>query len=112
MKTELKDVIHFYWGQECERWHVQYLKGSNAYRSKIDVEAIRELAKPILRPLSSMTEEEARELFKHQYGDEKYNRTMLRFAFQYSPDAFRYLLSKGFDLFSLIENGQALEKQS
>ncbi len=74
--------------------------------------------KPILRPLSSMTEEEKHEFFKLQYGDdEKYNERLVGFAmggksgtYTLFPETFQYLLSKGFDLFNLIPSHQALEK--
>lgn len=61
--------------------------------------------KLILRPLNSMTEEEDTEVLElnnwvqFDY-DRKFN----------TPECFKYLLSKGFDLFGLIESGLAIEK--
>ncbi len=87
--------------------------------------------KPILRKLSSMTQDEARELFKIvfplkelmpiiEYNDvEKMWVSVTRIPFGHrvavqldygSAEQFQFLLSKGFDLFSLIESGQALER--
>lgn len=89
--------------------------------------------KPILRPLSDMTEEEAVEVAKlsewephfrdvkverTQYGDlvvrwdgcleggEVFNATGAEF---YCQEQFHYLLSRGFDLFNLIESGLAID---
>jgi hypothetical protein len=61
--------------------------------------------KPILRPLSSMTEvEDQIEFRKHNRG---------HFIDQHwFPEGFQWLLSKHFDLFGLIEAGLAIEKKS
>jgi hypothetical protein len=88
--------------------------------------------KPILRPLSNMTEDEAVELVKIRSTTYRWvtaevvNQHILRFEFEYessrrrrsttlrfdelSPEEVRYLLSKGFDLFGLIEAGLAIDK--
>ena len=92
------------------------------------------LFKPLLRPLSDMTEEEAVELAKlseyepdfndvkierNKYNDiivswqgnnesrEVFNSTGELF---YCAEQFVYLLSRSFDLFGLIESGQAIDK--
>jgi hypothetical protein len=84
--------------------------------------------KPILRPLSSMTEQEATELATiHKYDipeDEgvreelidiyTFDDGVLRIGTTYLPgkmfiEGLRYLLSRGFDLFSLIENNLAID---
>lgn len=64
-----------------------------------------EIVKPLLRPLSDITEEEATEsgwmgLF-----------TLKNFAEhkRYRPDSFPFLLSKCFDLLELIEAGLAID---
>jgi len=89
--------------------------------------------KPILRPLSSMTEEEARELFPTGTDTiAEYKKTPIGWAITYSIDAgeegtyvnthdlqwnelsprqFSLLLSRGFDLFNLIPEGLAVEKK-
>lgn len=65
-----------------------------------------DVIKPILRPLSDITKEEATEsgwmgLF-----------TLAHFAEKklYRPTAFAYLLSKGFDLLNLLEEDLAIDK--
>jgi hypothetical protein len=83
--------------------------------------------KPILRPLSSMTKEEVAEFMgitdgvvtKGNYSkpffqlEWKDNLDDWRFKFQYSNQLSAYqfiiLLSKGFDLFGLIESGEAID---
>jgi tyrosyl-tRNA synthetase len=50
--------------------------------------------KPILRPLSSMTEEH-----KKFYGGRK----------EFDALEFAYLLKQGYDFFELIESGQAID---
>lgn len=59
--------------------------------------------KPILRPLSSMTVEEEFEIFPKM--------TSSKWG-PYSPDEFARLLSKGFDIFNLIEKGLALSSSN
>jgi hypothetical protein len=64
--------------------------------------------KPILRPLSSMTEEECFKLdwsYLHTSGEKIDHEPE-----NLNPDEIIYLLSKGFDLFGLIESGLAIEK--
>ena len=63
--------------------------------------------KPILRPLSDMTEEEKTELKLNlfQFANlENYNEVLWRF------EQTRFLLSKHFDLFGLIPAGLAIDK--
>lgn len=90
---------------------------------------------PALRPLSSMTEEEAIELIlaaegakaefvewhsgseakKERFGfmwkSDHYRKGQLHNTWyeQFEPEGTRYLLSKGFDLFGLIEAGLAID---
>jgi hypothetical protein len=65
--------------------------------------------KPILRSLSSMTEEEQTEMVATQdtVKLDGYPEIVLKAD---SGETFRYMLSKGFDLFGLIESGLAIEK--
>ena len=82
--------------------------------------------KPILRPLSDMTEEEARDLCQIVDGDES-EQVAENSALKYfrqreewygariylllgKPNAWRYLLSKYFDLFGWIPAGLAIDK--
>lgn len=77
--------------------------------------------KLLLRPLSSMTEEEAlewNEKFRYfaEGSTEQYVRDRLYLIIQTvnenrgsNPDKVIWLLSKGFDLFGLIEKGEAID---
>lgn len=85
--------------------------------------------KPILRRLSSMTEDEAVELYDFLYPSSTAERKIKRFAitnhlddkgvywegkiaiFDYI-DWFPWLLKKGFDLFGLIDEGLAIDAQT
>lgn len=61
--------------------------------------------KPVLRPLSDITEEEMNEYSDLAY---HYQHEYLRLIF-HDGSQFKYLLSKRFDLFSLIESGLAID---
>lgn len=82
--------------------------------------------KPILRPLSSLTEAEARELYELEYSPEKLPDNAQETALRWwrekdqwyvktettligSPFVWLKLLSWGIDLFGLIESGLALD---
>ena len=56
--------------------------------------------KPILRPLSDMHEDEAKEAFVAYHDEDNHH--------EGSAKKTRYLLSRRFDLFGLIENGEAI----
>lgn len=82
------------------------------------------IVKPILRPLSSLTEGEAQELFKMSTGIDWYQGSCLekwwdnvsqevcptRLHEIGNPSVWLYLLEKGFDLFELIGNNLAVVK--
>jgi len=104
MNKELKDYLHLYLGCECK-----------VYMPTIDFElpgCITELTinllntpfrfKPILRPLSDMTDEESNVTKWIKYSDTG--------EIRYPPETFVFLLSKHFDLFGLIEAGLAIDK--
>lgn len=65
--------------------------------------------KPILRPLESMTEEEAKEL---DLADVQKGLLAFgtRLQMYMTADQFKKCLDMGFDLFNLIPSGEALEK--
>ncbi len=67
--------------------------------------------KLILRPLSSMTEEEADRIIAIR-GLEGVTGYKWPNTFKAAAEATIYLLSKHFDLFSLIESGLAIDKNS
>jgi hypothetical protein len=75
--------------------------------------------KPILRPLSSMAEEEFEEFKKHSDNDFSKMTVIDSMSIDgdytrlcHSAFAQQYLLSKGFDLFGLIESGLAIEQKN
>jgi hypothetical protein len=67
------------------------------------------LIKPILRPLSDMTEEESKEIgFWGVWHDVEFN-ALAWDDVHWSPEDFRILLSHHFDLFNLIPEGLAID---
>lgn len=106
MEKNTKDYLHLYLGCEAY-WQEEGYKST--YSRPIDFDMLRDAdwIKPILRPLSSMTEEEGNEL--EMMG---HNAVVNKFEInQFHAARTRYLLSKGFDLFGLIEAGLAIEKK-
>jgi hypothetical protein len=134
MSKEIKDYLHLYLGCEVETYWDWDNKLSPHLLMKISEDGFKKV-KPILRPLSSMTEEEAIELAKlseHEpdFNDVKIERTKFndivvtwqganesRESFNatgdlfYCAEQFQWLLSKHFDLFELIHYGLAIEKE-
>lgn len=105
---KLKDVIHLYLGKDCE---VNTFDGSNI-PFKIDyhfIDLIRDgsvYIKPILLPLSSLTSDILDK--KCKIWNEVFDRTDdIQIA---DATATVYLLELGFDLFGLIDSGQAIDK--
>lgn len=116
---ELKDVIHFYIGCEVQKNYgvnaptihkltgirqspanndlLMFLDGKDQIRSHLWNDF-----KPILRPLSDMSEEELLMADKICNEDDNASPMMAKLPF--------YLLSKHFDLFNLISTGQAISK--
>jgi hypothetical protein len=142
----IEDYLHLYLGCQCEHncWSnieddYEIVEGRRI--SLLDASMLHEELeewcfdiKPILRPLSDMTEEEAIECAKlsewePHFRDVKVERTaygdllvkwdgMVEGGEQqnvtgdmfYCAEQFQYLLSKSFDLFNLIPEGLAIEK--
>jgi len=130
--TQLKDVIHFYLGQEIEMNGVRFILTPSRLETILNGYTGYKLC---TRRLDSMTEEEAIEVTKPVvvYGDlpnvRKYETWENPFGKivvswgsglreKYVPQdetafivsQFTYLLSRGFDLFNLIETNQAIDK--
>lgn len=123
MKTEFKDVAHLYLGCKAE---VELKSDSNlGYEDGINtldgimVDWLREFkyVKPILRPLSDMSNEEIKELQEMGYSlsfplqrilDE--NGDELRMDVFDLAELTLWLTSKSFDICNLIESGQAIDK--
>jgi hypothetical protein len=69
--------------------------------------------KPILRPLSDMTEEELQECGNMVYdfsGEPELNNHKWKDFEIAAPEQFHWLLARHFDLFGLIEAGLAIDK--
>lgn len=137
--TQWKDVAHLYIGclvHRKEYNRTQPLTTSLLWHLEQDPNEQFYGYKPILRRLESMTEEEALHLAslseypdhfndvkaeKNQFGDwivtwqgieesrNIFNSTGEMF---YCSEQFQYLLKKGFDLFQLLDSGQAIEQES
>lgn len=123
MSKEIKDYLHLYLGCEAEIEFIDSAKG----RTKLECAHVQGVltpelvkmvksCKPILRPLSDMTEEEFED-FKKIADSDFCKMTVIdaaskdgitRLAHKFNATA--YLLSKHFDLFGLIESGLAIDK--
>lgn len=158
----IKDFLHLYLGCEVENYPYKKYEGIETQPKRMigllvgvigeyahiqnkdvfgkDWDIIKEPiadVKPLLRPLSSMTEEEAIELVKlsewESYGDHPHIRNYKTYKNNFdhlvvswgeglreknipenkkvfAPNEFQFLLSKHFDLFNLIESGLAIDK--
>lgn len=132
MKKLTPQVLALYLGQKCEtKTGDSIIVGVN----RAGVVEIRRISdgvfltwwvddiKPILRPLSSLTENEARELYELKNGEsfddesclhwwskdkDEWYTTESKFCVGF-PLVWLKLLSIGFDLFGLIDNGLALD---
>jgi len=117
MQTQLKDVIHLYLGCQYRVRYIDYEVGqytvwsvlTAARLSKLDDLSIADIQIQ-LRPLSSMTEEELDEVLKigeHQNNGQSVS-GFVRGWKAFGAQTFAYLLKQGFDIFNLIESGQAI----
>ena len=112
---------------------VMFGKNQNVDKRKFSVVQL-EWCKPILTHLRDMTEAEARELWEIQIGEawvQDTDETAIQCLFFNignsqmemadnatflsvlvgEPKAWNYLISRGFDVFGLIESGQAIRKE-
>jgi hypothetical protein len=135
MKKELKDYLHLYLGCECRLDNKEKGKligfDSRLHDSEVEMvcftiwmdkendwtvyndDANFDRIKPILRPLSDMTEDELKCLRSERGHLKGVHRDDLKFIIimnKWSPEDFIFLLSKHFDLFGLIPAGLAIDK--
>lgn len=109
-KKKLQDYIHLYVGCDCkfkdEGGYEGIGKLTGNILNGIDMSVCEAL--PILRPLSDMTKEELHfiNMSKLELNHAISQKTNASF---YTTE-FIYFLSKGFDLFNLIEEGLAIDK--
>lgn len=122
MKKDIKDYLHLYFYSEIEITEVfisvGYKVGQRFVPSGGELAlAIREnpvfACKPILRPLSSMTEEEAKEI---GWWDDWDNRIAYAKDFKedwmFSSSNMLWLLKNSFDLFNLIPERLAVNAET
>jgi hypothetical protein len=116
---ELKDYLHLYLGCDGELLSKKPYGSPKRTIIKLSAELLDRLEKlpsmhsfrPILRPLSDMTEVEATELEAIRGIDKKIPCPHFNNIHQTKHgEQLRYLLSKRFDLFGLIESGLAIDK--
>lgn len=120
---QAKDVVHLYFGQRFlieENNDVKVIKKLEAIDSLTIKMAERGWIRPILRPLSSMTNEEARDMWHIAGGSPGVTNPMCALT-DYTFHAnwpidkwaivFPLLLSKGFDVFNLHASGECLYEQ-
>lgn len=117
MDKQLKDYLHLYLGCEMA-CHKDFIPNSREESTRgegfciltpdllSDIDRNRleygtPHFKPILRPLSDMTEEEAKEAYTIR-GKNAFH--------EFTGETVKYLLFKHFDLFDLIESGHAIDK--
>lgn len=129
MTKNIKDYLHLYIGCNIaiaeERFNSPGLRliGISDLGCQVRDESIKlsfyvnlEDCKLVLRPLSDMTEEEARELcpngeypfLKYLSEKDEWYTNRIHFYTAYS-ECYRFLLSRGFDLFGLIDAGLAID---
>lgn len=116
ISMNIKDYLHLYLGCEAtdgfaitgaltevsiDTFGESCVIGMNGMSYRFTVDAI----KPILRPLSEMTAEERKTWANVRFPDN----TRLE-PIQWEAESVRYLLSRQFDLFGLIEAGLAIDK--
>lgn len=111
---ELKDYLHLYLGCEIDVSGQREILDSVAKSGQIEtlfrghLRNYRDLSDediaPILRPLSDMTEEEEGKIKCSNWTGMQHG------EWEYTIESFRFLLSKHFDLFGLIESGLAIDK--
>jgi len=116
MSKNIADYLHLYLGCEVMLWTDATNPVFEPERKRLVIDAkvydhitlktaLDVGAKLILRPLSDMSEEEAKELGLNDLAKILYHGTQRVFSF----DQVRYLLSKHFDLFNLIGEGLAID---
>lgn len=104
---EIKDYLHLYLGCECKtpegvmQLMAVYIDSLPIFYDSVEDTRFEDIT-PLLRPLSDITEEEIKKLRSFNHYSNHTNRL--------TPEGVRYLLSKFFDLFGLIESGLAIDK--
>ena len=123
-QMKAKEVLHYYIGQRGSLMVENYEAGKCELTGEVLHQVLSSDDKVSfilrLRPLSNITEKEENEI-EGEFGSyglgENYLTNALRSGTKYvkdiqiMPELFHYLLSHGFDLFGLIESGEAIKKE-
>jgi hypothetical protein len=113
---KLQDYLHLYLGCEVECKHIYdgfraelvAVNNTTSFKNGLTIiDCINLNAKPILRPLSDMTDEEYSEF--NNIPDDVYRGGRFN-VLTHQGTCTKWLLSKQFDLFGLIEAGLAIDK--
>jgi hypothetical protein len=114
--NSLRNYLHLYLGCEGELTApdgIPYLKTEKLNTWLLnEISEKRKSFKPILRPLSDLTEEEM-DYVVENHGLVNRGQSPDIFVIgwrSFQPETFMYLLKQGFDLFGLIEAGLAIDK--
>jgi hypothetical protein len=110
MSKKIQDYLHLYGTGvivffDRQNWRVTEFRRKTVKGTRTDQSHSNEFyyheCRPILRPLSDMTDEERVYLgFSAMIKDE----------IIWTPEKYRYAISRGFDLFNLINEGLAIDK--
>jgi hypothetical protein len=109
---DIKDYLHLYLGCEAY-WQIEGREST--YHRPIDYDMLKDSdwIKPILRPLSDMSEEEMDLMYNGMEGFVNIRKEFKQgriLQFDSTPEQVRYMLSRSFDLFDLIQSGLAIDK--
>lgn len=114
MKPTINDFLPFYIGCEVQTQFIPYTLEGSVCINKLThgliqniIDGKLSIAKPILRPLESMTKEEEESSKDYILIKDQRNK-VLGIIKEYKPDTFKYLLSRHFDLFNLHSQGLCL----
>lgn len=123
MSKQLKDYLHLHLGCECKMikpsYHAVHELHLSSDRTFIltgklydyfSSDTTKAEIKPILRPLSDMTDEEKKEIDKQYKAFTKSKTFDDTGVVMWSAKHTQILLSKHFDLFGLIDAGLAIDK--
>ena len=115
MSKNSNDYVHFYLGCKAY-WQCEGVKSTYAAPINYTMLDSADWIKPILRPLSTMTDEEKVEVCEianlmtaEHFIDAVLDGRPYNLRWNTCSELFRYLLSRGFDLFGLINEGLAFD---
>jgi hypothetical protein len=109
---KLQDYLHLYIGCNTTKGKLVGIKQNICFIEvesgeiiQFDLQNDNEIIKPILRRLRDMSAEESSVLVEKGFSIGRPN------GYSFSSNAILYLLSKQIDLFSLLENGLAIDQK-